>query len=157
MYGMRHPQKLGIISNNNYLTQEYINSKSEYQKLSSSLNLSTSPSTPSLPGFAFAILAASFPLLRTKDSLITTSITLFSFFNFYSKQLILFFFFYIDILTLTRKALPFLFELNIQDHINDPTIISQNNNRNRNNNYEQLRVEHLFKRLDQVFISYYLL
>lgn len=77
MYGMRHPQKLGIISNNNYS----FNKQHDLSQNTSQLNLSPSPSTPSLPGFAFAILAASFPLLRTKDSLITTSISFILYFS----------------------------------------------------------------------------
>lgn len=53
LYAMRHPQKLGSSLNSLTLTD----------KLSS-----PSPVTPSISGIAFAVLAASLPLLRAKDA-----------------------------------------------------------------------------------------
>lgn len=80
--------------------------------------------TPSLPGIAFAVLAASLPLLRAKDVATATAVT-----------------------SLATKAIPYLFGFhsNLTEHSEDlgamPSLSLIK---------EQMRVEHLLKRMDQV-------
>jgi hypothetical protein len=80
--------------------------------------------TPSLPGIAFAVLAASLPLLRAKDIATATAVT-----------------------SLATKAIPFLFDFhsNLDEPSEDSEAIPK-----LSLIKEQMRVEHLLKRMDQV-------
>jgi hypothetical protein len=121
---MRHPQRLVPPSPNKSPTMA---SQENCSKSRPSPSSAVSPITPSLPGIAFAVIAATLPLLRAKEISTSTAVT-----------------------SLAMKAIPFLFGFhsNLEDGTLDETIP------NLSSIKEQMRVEHLLKRMDQVLSLY---
>jgi hypothetical protein len=134
---MRHPQKL--VKPKSSTECSSVEQQSSYRRSRPEMKSIASPMTPSLPGIAFAVLAASLPLLRAKD--VTTSTGSSSACSILVTQSV-------AVASLVRKALPFLFGLN--SSLQESSTAAIETIPNLGLIKEQMRIEHLLKRMDQV-------